>query len=174
MPQLLSSISEFYLEAVGKLPGECVNVDMLLLRIPDLRPPPPPTPTPATSPRVSLGTSSLPGPFTLHRQLGAGINGTVLVLCHALVHARVLQAQLGEPQVPGQHFYPGLCRNARPGQGRGIRTPGVPAWALTAGRSGEGAAWTKPPCAVLSRASWIPGCRGSPARTHVGTWKPGG
>ena len=126
MPQLLSSISEFYLEAVGKLPGECVNVDMLLLRIPDPGYPPPP-------PRVSLGTSSLPGPFTLHRQLGAGIDGTVLVLRHALVHARVLQAQLGEPQVPGQHFYPGLCRNARPGQGRGIRTPAVPAWVLTGG-----------------------------------------
>lgn len=34
VPQLLSSIPECYLEAVGKLPGECANVDMPLLRIP--------------------------------------------------------------------------------------------------------------------------------------------
>lgn len=158
----MSSIPEFYLEAVGKLPGECVNADMLLLRIPDPRP------------RLSLGTTSLPGPSTLHRQLGTGVDGTMLVLRHALVHARVLQAQLGEPQVPGQHFYPGLCRNARPGPGRDIRTTGVPACALTGGRSGDGAAWRKPPCTVLSRAAWIPGCRGSPALMPISTWKPGG
>lgn len=71
---------------------------------------------------VSLGTSLASQGLTLHGQLGTGVDGAMLVLRNALVHARVVQAQLGETQVPGQHLYPGLCRKARPRTGGGIRT----------------------------------------------------
>lgn len=71
-----------------------------------------------------------PGPFTLDSQLSTGIDGAMLIFCHTLVHARVLQAQLRESQVPSQDLHPVLCRRAKAGQGdqnhcRTERGPGV-------------------------------------------------
>jgi hypothetical protein len=70
------------------------------------------------------GVPYIPGSFTLYSQLGTGIDGAMLILCHTLVHSRVIQAQFREPQIPRQHLHSVLCRRVSPGQGRKIRSWG--------------------------------------------------
>lgn len=166
MPQLLSSIPEFYLEAVGKLPGECVNVDMLLLRIPDPGYPPPPPPGVPGDILSPWALYLAPPARRWHRWYRACSpprTGT----CQSPPGSAWRTAS------PRPALLPGPVQKRPPRAGEGHQDPCSARVGAHGGLSGEGAAWTKPPCAVLSQ-SWIPGCRGSPALTHVGTWKPGG
>lgn len=113
-----------------------------------------------------------PWAHTLHGQLGAGIDGAMLVFRHALVHARVLQAQLGEAQVPSQHLNAGLCPRE---QGRGMRTAGGPGGGLGAVETlgchspVEGAHSPSP----ISGPPGIPGLR-FPRPLPISTLKPEG
>lgn len=124
------------------------------------------TPPPPGPPQRVPGDILSPWALSLHRQLPRWRRW--YRACSPATHwymPGVLQAQLGEPQVP-RPALPGLC-SARPRQGRGIRTPGAPA----CGSRSQSAQWRRgcleSPCAVLSRAAWIPGFRGSQP-FHVG------